>query len=85
MNHPAGTCRAGNDEYSVVDPQLKVHGVDGLRIIDSSIMPSLPRANTHAPSIMIGERGVEFIKQGTLKRDEKQGLAIDVPTTAATF
>ena len=85
MNHPAGTCRAGNDQYSVVDPQLKVHGVDGLRIIDSSIMPNLPRANTHAPSIMIGERGVEFIRTKDLERDEKQGLAVDVPNTAAAL
>jgi choline dehydrogenase len=73
MNHPAGTCRAGNDEYSVVDPQLKVHGVDGLRIIDSSIMPNLPRANTHAPSIMIGERGIEFIKQRTWSETRSRG------------
>ena len=50
MNHPAGTCRSGTDDGAVVDPSLRVHGVDGLRVIDSSVMPDLPRATrTHPP------------------------------------
>jgi choline dehydrogenase len=61
MNHPAGTCRAGTDVDSVVDATLKVHGIDGLHVVDSSVMPDLPRGNTHAPSIMIGERGSDLI------------------------
>ncbi|MFB7291137.1 GMC family oxidoreductase [Actinacidiphila glaucinigra] len=61
MNHPVGTCRAGTDEMSVVDPSLRVHGVANLRVIDASVMPDLPRAFTHAPSIMIGERGTEVL------------------------
>jgi choline dehydrogenase len=61
MNHPAGTCRAGVDELSVVDPALQVHGITGLRVADASVMPALPRGNTHAPSVMIGERAAELI------------------------
>ncbi|GAB7036669.1 MULTISPECIES: GMC family oxidoreductase [Catenuloplanes] len=61
INHPAGTCRAGVDEASVVDPDLRVHGVIGLHVVDSSVMPTLPRGNIHAPSIMIGERGAQLI------------------------
>ncbi len=61
INHPAGTCRAGMDGASVVDPGLRVHGVTGLHVVDSSVMPTLPRGNIHAPSIMIGERGAQLI------------------------
>ncbi|MEV6610143.1 GMC family oxidoreductase N-terminal domain-containing protein [Kutzneria sp. NPDC051319] len=64
-NHPAGTCRSGVDDNAVVDPALRVHGLSGLRVIDASIMPTLPRGNTHAPSIMIGERGAELILDET--------------------
>ncbi|WP_343315359.1 GMC family oxidoreductase N-terminal domain-containing protein [Brucella sp. BE17] len=59
--HPVGTCRIGEDEMAVVDPQLRVHGIANLRIADASIMPSLPSGNTNAPAIMVGERAAEFI------------------------
>jgi len=61
--HPVGTCRMGNDAGAVVDPQLRLQGVTGVRVADASVIPLLPRANTNATAIMIGERAAEFLKQ----------------------
>jgi choline dehydrogenase-like flavoprotein len=59
--HPVGTCRMGSDERAVVDPMLRVRGIDGLRVADASIMPDITGGNTNAPSLMIGERCVSLI------------------------
>jgi choline dehydrogenase len=61
--HPSCTARIGTPQDGVVDPQLRVHGVDGLRVADASVMPTIIRGNTNAPAIMIGERCSDFIRQ----------------------
>ena len=62
--HPAGTCRMGSDARAVLDPQLRVKGVEGLRVVDCSVMPTLIGGNTNAPAIMIGEKAVDLIRAG---------------------
>jgi choline dehydrogenase len=62
--HFVGSCKMGVDRLAVVDPKLKVYGVDGLRVVDGSVMPSIPAANTHTTIVMIAERAAEFMKAG---------------------
>jgi choline dehydrogenase len=62
-HHQVGTCRMGVDELAVVDPQLRVRGVTGLRVADASVMPLVTSGNTHAPAVMIGERAAELVAE----------------------
>ncbi|GBP64872.1 Glucose dehydrogenase [Eumeta japonica] len=76
-NHQVGTCKMGpsSDPVAVVDVDLKVHGIEGLRVIDASIMPTVPTGNTAAPTIMVAERGSEFIVTRYQRSKTQQTLA----------
>jgi choline dehydrogenase len=63
VHHPVGTCRMGSDDGAVVDPMLRVIGVDALRVADASVFPSIMGGNTNAPTVMVAERAASLLQR----------------------
>jgi choline dehydrogenase len=82
--HPSGTCKMGLDEMAVVDPRLRVYGMDGLRIIDASIMPSVVSGNLQASLFMIAEKGADMVLQGAESGSTESAVEISAPQAKAS-
>jgi choline dehydrogenase len=75
MYHPTSTARIGSAADGVVDAELRVHGIEGLRVVDASVMPRIPSGNTNAPTIMVGERGADLLLGRTSAPRATAGVA----------
>jgi choline dehydrogenase len=85
LYHPVGTCAMGTGEEAVVDPELRVRGIDGLRVVDASVMPAVPRGNTNAPTIALAERAADLLLgRRPLAPNAPQPAFAARPDTAAT-
>jgi choline dehydrogenase len=76
LYHPVGTCRMGTDALAVVDPELRVRGLERLRVADASVIPRVPRGHTHLPTLMVAERAAAFLRGGALREAELLGAAV---------
>jgi choline dehydrogenase len=74
--HPVGTCAMGASPDAVLDPQLRVRGISGLRVVDASVMPMVPGANTNAAVVMIAEKAADLILGKTLAPDSARGAGV---------